>query len=90
MDDLAKFRLAIYLGVALATVMFGLTFIPAIRYSGPSSSGLEWLGVFGAAPIYVTLVLPALALGIFGGKNGLIVAAALLGIAMIASILVFN
>ena len=83
-------RIALLLAVAAATVLWGISFVPAIRLWGyAQSSGLQWVPAFIATPIYLVLVVPALVLAIIGGRRGLIAAGALMLLAAVAALIIF-
>ena len=88
-DDTARneriLRIAVLAACGLATLAWLATFIPMIQ-AGRGGDGFEMILAFFATPIWAVLVLPAMLLGIAGGRLGLRIAAALLGLAAFAAL----
>ena len=83
------FQIAILSVCGLATLAWLATFIPIIR-AGSRADGFEMIPAFFATPIWAVLVLPAMVLGIAGGRLGLRIAAILLGLAVFAALYVLG
>jgi cation transport ATPase len=83
-------RAVIVVAAAIGTLLWLASFIPVLRVTDPlSADGMQWIAAFLATPIYVVFVLPALILGIAGGRGGLNVGAVLLLLGVILAAFIF-